>query len=120
MTTDSLTTASLSEKLADETGWAGPLMEFVDDFRRRPSAEAIAAPVDTGDPRIDALAAATVERLCDETGLAKPAWTGEVGPVDRPWLVSGVESLRGLAYAESPAPFRRRRIFVLANFLSRA
>ncbi len=115
-----MTTSELSVQLAAAGSWAGPLMEFVDDFRRHPSTEEIAAPVDTGDERLDALVAATVELLCDETRLDKPAWTDEVGAVDSPWLVSGIESLRGLAFAESPAPFRRRRIFVLGNFLARA
>ena len=58
--------------------------------------------------------------LCDEAGLETPTWAQEAGSVQEPWLVSGIESLRGLAFAESPAPFRRRRIFVLGNFLSRA
>lgn len=115
-----MNTKDLSQQLADDENWNGPLMEFVDDFRRLPSADMIAAPADTGSERLDALVAATVELLCDEAGLETPTWAQEAGSVQEPWLVSGIESLRGLAFAESPAPFRRRRIFVLGNFLSRA
>jgi hypothetical protein len=115
-----MNTKDLSLLLNVEESWCTPLMEFVDGFRRQPSAELVAAPASTGSGRLDALVAATVEILCDEAGLEKPTWAQEAGPVQEPWLVSGVESLRGLAFAESPAPYRRRRIFVLGNFLSRA
>lgn len=115
-----MNTRELSEHLADTENWNGPLMEFVDDFRRHPSIDRIREPVNTGSDRLDALVAATVELLCDEAKVEKPAWARDAGAVESPWLVSGVESLRGLAFAESPAPFRRRRIFVLGNFLSRA
>ncbi|MCB1155360.1 hypothetical protein KDL45_17000 [bacterium] len=95
-------------------------MEFVDDFRRAPRTTSINEAIDCGKARLDALVAATVEKLCQEAGIEPPTWTSEIGPIDEPWLVSGIESLRGLAFAESPVPFRRRRIFVLANFLQRA
>lgn len=101
--------------------WLVPLMDFVDAFRRHPDQQAVAEPMAPGaDPRLDALLAAVVESLCAEAGLDAPSWVDEVGPSPRPWFVSGLESLKAIALAESPLPFRRRRIFVLENFLSRA
>ena len=58
--------------------------------------------------------------LATECGRGAPPWTSGVGPLDRPWFVSGYESLKASALAESPAPFRSRNVFVLANFLERA
>ena len=49
-----------------------------------------------------------------------PQWTAAVGCLDRPWFVSGFESLKASALVESPVPFRSRNVFVLANFLERA
>lgn len=115
-----MTIRELSQMLAGSEHWAGPLMEFVDDFRRDPQAESVAEPVRSGTQRLDALVAATIEQLCSEANMPSPEWTVQVKSVDKPWLVSGIESLRGLAFAESPAPFRSRRIFVLGNFLNRA
>jgi hypothetical protein len=36
-----------------------------------------------------------------------------------PWFVSGMENLKAITLVESPLHFRRRKIFVLGNFLSR-
>ena len=43
-----------------------------------------------------------------------------VGALATPWFVAGVENLKALALVESPTHFRKRNIFVLGNFLSRA
>ena len=48
-----------------------------------------------------------------------PPWTGGVGPLERPWFVSGYENLKASALVESPARFRSRNVFVLAGFLDR-
>ncbi|NCO37375.1 MAG: hypothetical protein COZ06_23865 [Armatimonadetes bacterium CG_4_10_14_3_um_filter_66_18] len=41
-------------------------------------------------------------------------------PLPEPWFVSGIENLKATALVESPTHFRKRRIFVLGNFLERA
>ena len=57
--------------------------------------------------------------LARKAGLSFRGWTGSVGPLDRPWFVSGYESVKASALIESPVPFRSRNVFVLANFLER-
>lgn len=96
------------------------LMEFVDDFRREGGPDAFLSAFAPKDDRLDALAAATAEELCKEKGIEAPSWIEAIGPCHDPWFVSGLENLKAIALVESPLPFRRRKIFVLENFLSRA
>lgn len=96
------------------------LLEFVDDFRRAKNPQAIMEAFPKGDDRLDALSAATAEELCIEMGIPAPEWLGAVPACHDPWFPSGIESLKAIALAESPLPFRLRKIFVLENFLSRA
>jgi hypothetical protein len=99
--------------------WVVPLMDFVDDLRRTRDPAALAEPFVPAEPRLDALLAAVVEHLCKELGLTPPPWVGRVPPAPEAWFVSGLNSLRAIALAESPLAFRLRRIFVLRNFLDR-
>ncbi|MBI5243089.1 MAG: helix-turn-helix transcriptional regulator [Elusimicrobia bacterium] len=104
-----------------ERSWTAHLLEFTDDFRRRPSAGLVAdAPDPRSGPRIMALAASIVERLCALAGIPAPWWCAGVPPLADPWFTAGAESLKVSALVESPAQFRQRNIFVLGNFLSRA
>ena len=94
-------------------------MDFVDDFRYyKDLADIKESIVLTGD-RMDALLAATADTLCRELGLETPAWLDSVPPCQIPWFVSGLENLKAIALAESPLPFRWRKIFVTEGFLSR-
>lgn len=104
-----------------DASWKLWLFEFVDAFRRSPSEELVAHPpaAETSD-RIRCLLASTVEALCAERRLPAPWWCNGAGILPAPWFVAGVENLKALALVESPARFRRRNIFVLANFLARA
>jgi hypothetical protein len=99
--------------------WLIPLMDFVDDFRRRRDPAAIAQPFRLRGDRFDALLAAVVETLCSESGVEPPEWVHAVPGCRQPFFVSGVESLKAITLVESPAHFRARNIFVLDNFLSR-
>ena len=108
------------QMLSDPTHWALLLMDFVDDFRYYKDPQAIAEPLPCTDPRLDPLLASTVESLCDELGMESPGWLADVPACETPWFVSGMESLKAIALAESPLRFRIRKIFVLSNFLSRA
>lgn len=101
--------------------WKIHLFDFVDRFRTAPAPELVATPPAPGlDPRLAALLASVVDTLCAEQGQGPPDWPAAVGPLPRPWFVSGVENLKASALVESPARFRRRNIFVISNFLSRA
>ncbi len=101
--------------------WKLHLFELVDAFRRDPSLSRLARAPDPDVPaRALALTASTAEALCAERGLTAPWWCGGVPTLPAPWFPSEMESLKAEALAASPASFRRRGIFVLANFLSRA
>ncbi len=95
------------------------LMEFVDDFRREKNIQALKDPFAKGDEQMDALAASTAEELCLEMGLQAPNWLEGIPACHDPWFPSGIESLKAIALAESPLPFRLRKVFVLENFLTR-
>ena len=104
---------------ANPEHWAVYLMDFVDDVRYYQDPAALAEPFPPTDERIDALLASTAESLCDELGLDVPRWIARIPACQRPWFVSGLESLKAITLVESPLRFRIRKIFVLENFLSR-
>lgn len=118
---DSVIAVSRKINADGETSWKSWLFEFVDAFRRGPRNDLVTAPPSQGTSnRIRALLACTVEALCAECGVSCPWWCGGVGFLPEPWFVAGIENLKAAALAESPAYFRQRNIFVLANFLTRA
>jgi hypothetical protein len=100
--------------------WLILFMEFVDDFRRTRDLSLIEKPFELDNEKFDSLLSSAIEYLCDEMGFECPDWVWEVTSCKEPWFVSGHENLKAISIAESPAFFRRRKIFVLENFLSRA
>ena len=97
------------------------MFDFVDAFRRgREKALVDRPPVEELPGRLQALLASTVEALCAELALPPPTWCAGIAGLAEPWFVSGIENLKAMAIAESPVWFRKRGIFVLANFLDRA
>lgn len=119
--TDSILDVSERICLEGEASWPVHHFNFVDAFRRQARPELVAGPPDPETPaRLEALLASTVETLCEEAGIPVPGWVWGVGRLGRPWFVSGVESLKALALVHSPPQFRKRNLFVLDNFLSRA
>lgn len=103
----------------DPIDWSRYLMSFVDEFRRTRELSLIAVPFANDGSRMSAILAATAEQLCFETKLVTPLWIQQIKACDKPWFVSGMESLKAIALVESPLPFRLRKIFVLENFLTR-
>lgn len=99
--------------------WCIHLMNFVDDFRRRPDLRAIEEPFETDDEKMDALLASTAEALCDELNLPPAEWLETVPACRQPWFVGELQRLKAISIVESPLRFRMRKIFVLENFLSR-
>lgn len=118
---DSVEDASLRMVEEGFASWKIHLFNLIDRFRATHDASLIARPpVPDLDERLLALLASTVESLCAESGLKCPPWCSGVFPLRHPWFVSGMQNLRAMALVESPATFRRRNLFVLANFLDRA
>jgi hypothetical protein len=70
--------------------------------------------------KLGSLTENAVDTLAAEHGWDPPDWSRGVAPLPRPWFVSGIENLKASALVESPVCFRRRNLFVLSNFLSRA
>lgn len=105
---------------AGEASWKVWLFNFVDHFRNDPKPELVELSPCLGiSERMMALIASTVETLCEEQGLAIPAWCEVALLLTTPWFVSGAENLKACALVESPVHFRKRNIFVLSNFLER-
>ncbi len=118
---DSVIAVSRKINTDGETSWKLWLFEFVDSFRREPRNDLLTAPPSPEtSPRIRALLASTVEALCAECDMPSPWWCGGIDVLPEPWFVAGIENLKATALVESPAFFRKRNIFVLANFLTRA
>ena len=59
--------------------------------------------------------AAMVELVCAKRGLAPPAWTHTIAPLPEPAFGTTLQSLRLHLLTHSPAPFRRRNIFIDAT-----
>ena len=119
--------ALTASKTADHIREDGPeswrlwLLQFVDEFRRRPRLAAAARAPEPGlSPRMLALLASSIEALCAEAKLRPPWWCAGVPSLSEPWFPAQTESLKATALVESPAAFGQRNIFVLGNFLARA
>lgn len=98
--------------------------QFLDDFRRPQSPVKRRAliepePPPTSDERRDALMGALAEHLANVAGWTVPAWAqGERRFLSSFWFVHE-PAFDALALAQSPAAFRRRGIFLSADFLAR-
>ncbi|MBQ73880.1 MAG: hypothetical protein CMQ20_02505 [Gammaproteobacteria bacterium] len=56
--------------------------------------------------------AAMVEQACVNKGVQIPSWLRTIAPLQYPWFASELKSLRLYLLTRSPAPFRRRNLFV--------
>jgi hypothetical protein len=56
--------------------------------------------------------AAMVEAACARRAIALPAWTAAIAPLEEPAFGSPLARLRLHLLTHSPAPFRRRNIFI--------
>ena len=125
-----MTADDVARAVAEELGRGDEDFAFrmlargVADFRGlRGSADVarfLAEPSPTGDPRWDALLAATVRRECRRRGLAAPSWT-DVAPL-RPWWFPLLPSPRLAARTmqRTPVDFSVQGIWLDANALETA
>jgi len=75
--------------------------------------EAIAeSPAVTLTPYMSNTIAAMVELACASHAIAPPAWTRDIEPLAEPAFGSELQSVRLHLLKSSPAPFRRRNLFV--------
>ena len=98
------------------------LLEFLDSYYANPEQkeDAIKDAPATIDALHDAYVSAVAEHLARSFGLTIPEWTERQGhDLREPFFAGGLQSLKGVLVAESPAAFRRRMLFVSQDALSR-
>jgi hypothetical protein len=101
--------------------WRIHLMDLVDEFNRAYDPRLLLLPPPDGfDKRLYALFASVTRFMCELAGMTPPSWSTARYYLERPWFVSGMESLKASALLESPTAFRNNNIFVLRNFIDRA
>jgi len=81
--------------------------------------EAVASPPPRLTPYLANYVAAMVEVACARNAVAPPSWLRETLPLAEPVFGSSLMSLRLYLLTHSPAPFRRRNIFIDASVGSR-
>lgn len=81
--------------------------------------DAVASPPPRLTPYLANYIAAMTEYACAKKGVAPPAWTCATAPLAEPVFGSELLSLRLYLLTHSPAPFRRRNIFIDASVGSR-
>ena len=81
--------------------------------------QAVSSPPARLEPDLANYVAAMVESASARKGIAAPSWTLAVEPLAEPWFGSTLASLRLYLLTHSPAPFRRRNIFIDASVGSR-
>jgi hypothetical protein len=100
--------------------WKIHFMDLVDEFRRTLDPQLfLLAPPDKFPRQLRALLASIVLQLCEENAIDPPSWSRKMYFLEKPWFVSGMQSLKASALVESPLAFRRNNIFVHDNFLMR-
>lgn len=94
---------------------------LVEDFLHSNPILADVQKPDTNDQRTLAVAAGLIELFALRTNQKPPAWTTEIGAINRPFFIQSdamtSKWLRNLCLEESPEPLRKRNIFATANFL---
>jgi len=70
------------------------------------------SPAETLPAEVRNYLAAMVELACARQRIAVPAWTREIAPLREPHFASALVGLRLHLLKNSPAPFRRRNLFV--------
>jgi Protein of unknown function (DUF1778) len=78
-----------------------------------------AAPTARLSPFLANYVAAMVELACARSEVRIPHWTRTILPLDDPWFASSVRGLRHHLLVSSPAPFRRRNLFIDSSLGSR-
>jgi transcriptional regulator with XRE-family HTH domain len=115
---DAWTWDASGDELLDWTRWRG----LVDRLRLHPEMTATAiieAPLPSGSTLIDNLLAATAEKLADDVGIRRPAWTRNVLPLRMPWSAPATRRKHAANVASTPTQFAARNITLPASALWR-
>lgn len=89
------------------------LNDFLSDLGAQAFRGAVARAPEARLPAFEgAYVAAMVERAAAVKCVPMPAWTRDVGALEKPWFASALQSLRLYLLTASPPPFRRRNLFI--------
>jgi uncharacterized protein (DUF1778 family) len=69
-------------------------------------------PFDSLPPEVANYVTAMIEQACARAGVEVPAWTQKIAPLGTPVFGSELKGLRLHLLANSPAPFKRRNVFI--------
>jgi len=116
-----LTSAWNRSPAGDRPDWTR-LRAFLDQLARHP-AEVEAAittkPVASGSAPLDALLAGIADKLADDHGLTRPAWTATVPRLQTRWQTPGTPRMQAAALRRTPPQLRERGLSVSKDSLSR-
>ena len=107
--------------VGDRPDWTR-LRAFLDHLAQQPEqvATAIARrPPASGSVLLDALLAGTAEKVADDAGIPRPAWTADVAAIDPPWCAPGTPRMQARFHDEAPQQLLDRGIAVDAGSLWR-
>jgi hypothetical protein len=103
----------------DDTGQDQPdwtrLRAFTDHLARQhdtAQAAVIATPDPSGSAFLDTLLAGVAEKIADDGGFTRPAWTKRVPPLDDPWFSFGTPRMRAADRAATPPQLAQRNLFI--------
>lgn len=98
------------------------LRAFLDHLTRHPELTATAiraAPPASGSTFFDNLLAGIAEKLADDAGCARPAWTRRIPALTEPWKSLGTPRIAAAAAAATPPQLAARRIMIPSSSLWR-
>lgn len=75
-------------------------------------AAVISAPDPSGSTFLDALLAGLAEKIADDCGFTRPAWTKRVPALARPWTSFGTPRMQAADRAATPPQLAHRNIFI--------
>lgn len=109
--------------ISDPRGIEKALVQIADDLRSVDGATRVALcvtpPASTNVRWLDAVLAALVEHSLSRDRLPIPSWVAEPGrTAEEPWDLITIPGLQQAARAATPDEFRRRNVFVPADFLA--
>jgi len=113
----------LAQLLRDDPGGVEKtFVQIADDLAAVDPATRVALcitpPQPTGDRAVDGVLAGLVEFLLSRAGLPVPSWVDDSNRRSpEAWDLVDILGLRELAREQTPEPFRRRNVFVPADFL---
>lgn len=98
------------------------LRAFLDHLALHPEliqAAIVRPPAPSGSPLMDVLLAGIADKVADDAGLARPAWTRGAGKLDELWLTPGTPRMQARARRQAPPQLLARGLAIDASSLWR-